>query len=1205
MRLRLSVQSDPGASLPDAFAVDAELQDGSQTWKETSKMCFSLSGGEREDLRWYWEDFADTVLETALTAAERAHAGIAAAGDRLFQSIFNQNSGLRTLWGRAATSPLLRVEIACADLDSDLLPWELMRAPGGSYVAVQATEFTRVPLGSAAAAPAPSETLRVLIIISRPYMYQDVSYQAVTRSILQKVSLASQAAQLSLLRPPTFEAMKSTLRAAAEQGRPFQIVHFDGHGVYIDGANQPPGAFLSPPAPGRRGYLLFEKRVNSYVNELSGASFHYVTGEEFGGELAATGVQAAVFNACRSGYAASPDLADYLLKSRSQFWQPHTYGSLADEVMKAGVLGVVAMRYDVHVESAATYMAELYQHLAHGSSLSTASTRARRLLYEAPPIKAGDARGLEDWPVPVCYERLPATLANVPETGVATAADADPLAADFPAMPSWVRSQERTVFFLDRAFDLANIVNLVGMRGSGKTSIAAQFASWYGATAGISKTLWTQLAAKPSASEILAAAADRFREELQPRRDEWEKAGGSHERAHILAEAIAQSNVLWVWDSLDDLLAGAVPGAAPVSEDIAIFVTLLVKLSNFRVKLLLVSRGRRSEWLPVRVVWINTSKFDDKDSGRLLAAHGTLPRWLDSPDSYARFVQWADGNPLALRLALHEDAPPQIPPGTPPNRRFDDWAARVLGGRHPECAAMHRAAADLVEQIRSGFGDAALSGLRTVSLFRGRISPQWTQAMSAAGDQGSWTQILAAAAGFGFAAGAALLPPEQETDWLLHPLLGPAVYAVTQTPPLAQETGLFIETAAALAAACHDLYTHGRRDLGRMANDQLANFYDAWYRARGQGMVRQYLALLAGMMVAIYHHRGDAQEWAKLIETVLPDFVEPDFSAFKSGSEVPGSRLVQMYIQPLMDLGREPEAERALKLVIPFLSARASPVLEKTGQLTRDEATQVLSLFNVLTSMGELLLKRRDAACVPYFNDSLRFAERSGDRTFIAIGCLNLGAAQYSVLQPPNLAKASEYLERSLALRGDNDFLGRGRCQFHVGNLHKVAWTEQLQHLSRLLNLAASSGVQADAQFPIPREALAHYEQAIALLKAIPCFELYASHLAVAQLNAMMHLSVLGTRSSQFIDASIQHFSRAAELAAILGDNQRYARTHLEAADLLKQSRRFDAARDHAKAAAAVYASMGEDGVPGQIEALRTLRDIKGMEALRPDGGPQ
>jgi hypothetical protein len=57
---------------------------------------------------------------------------------------------------------------------------------------------------------------------------------------------------------------------------------------------------------------------------------------------------------------------------------------LAAEVADAGVPGVVAMRYNVYVVTAAQFSAELYAHLLAGRSLGEAATAARRMLADDP-----------------------------------------------------------------------------------------------------------------------------------------------------------------------------------------------------------------------------------------------------------------------------------------------------------------------------------------------------------------------------------------------------------------------------------------------------------------------------------------------------------------------------------------------------------------------------------------------------------------------------------------------------------------------------------------------------------------------------------------------------------------------------------------------------------------------------------------------------
>ncbi len=65
------------------------------------------------------------------------------------------------------------------------------------------------------------------------------------------------------------------------------------------------------------------------------------------------------------------------------------YGSLAAEVADVGVPGVVAMRYNVYVVTAAQFVADLYAHLLAGRSLGQAATAARQALAADPVRQIG------------------------------------------------------------------------------------------------------------------------------------------------------------------------------------------------------------------------------------------------------------------------------------------------------------------------------------------------------------------------------------------------------------------------------------------------------------------------------------------------------------------------------------------------------------------------------------------------------------------------------------------------------------------------------------------------------------------------------------------------------------------------------------------------------------------------------------------------
>jgi hypothetical protein len=55
------------------------------------------------------------------------------------------------------------------------------------------------------------------------------------RVSLRGLSKANREAyDLDVLRPPTFEQLGKVLRQAHRDGQPYHVVHFDGHGMYME-----------------------------------------------------------------------------------------------------------------------------------------------------------------------------------------------------------------------------------------------------------------------------------------------------------------------------------------------------------------------------------------------------------------------------------------------------------------------------------------------------------------------------------------------------------------------------------------------------------------------------------------------------------------------------------------------------------------------------------------------------------------------------------------------------------------------------------------------------------------------------------------------------------------------------------------------------------------------------------------------------------
>ncbi len=471
------------------FRVEAALEgDGLSRKTATTEFDYLFTSQDREDLRWYLEEYLQYDADPAPMIAARIEGHIAEMGIGLFKAVFQADEDARDLWAKLRDRLNdTRVEIITGVQEATALPWELLRDPKtDTPLALRADAFVRAShqvaqsphISQAGAGP-----IRILLVICRPGGSDDVPFRSVASRLIKGLSeTARETFQLDVLRPPTFAQLSKVLRAGKARGEPYHVVHFDGHGTYEE-LIEPGGLaairralsslVLSGARVGAHGYLLFE---NPAVEE----NLQLVDGPALGKLLAETDVAVLVLNACRSAHAEAPPMPVIKAEPDSTaiaggpgsdvHSKVRAFGSLAQEVVDAGVAGVVAMRYNVYVVTAAQFVADLYESLAGGWALGEAVTLGRKQL-EAQPLReiAYEPRPLQDWMVPIVYEAAPVTLFSKPAqttelkitvSASAAAPSSGGLAPEVQRQPdAGFFGRDETLLALDRAFDTQQIVS--------------------------------------------------------------------------------------------------------------------------------------------------------------------------------------------------------------------------------------------------------------------------------------------------------------------------------------------------------------------------------------------------------------------------------------------------------------------------------------------------------------------------------------------------------------------------------------------------------------------------------------------------------------------------------------------------------------------------------------------------------------------------
>ena len=211
-------------------------QDGSAPRAAVSAFAYQVAEQDAEKIRWYLEDYPEFPADPAPALAADAEARLCELGTSLFRQVFTGQDAA-AIWGQAqAQLSGVRLEVDTDPAEAPGLPWELLRDPGtGTTLALGAGTFIRTHRQTAGQVNLPEaagDQLRVLLVICRPGGAGDVPFRSVASRLVRGGADRMEGLHLDVLRPATFARLAEVLHQAADAGRPYHVVHFDGHGTY-------------------------------------------------------------------------------------------------------------------------------------------------------------------------------------------------------------------------------------------------------------------------------------------------------------------------------------------------------------------------------------------------------------------------------------------------------------------------------------------------------------------------------------------------------------------------------------------------------------------------------------------------------------------------------------------------------------------------------------------------------------------------------------------------------------------------------------------------------------------------------------------------------------------------------------------------------------------------------------------------------------
>jgi tetratricopeptide (TPR) repeat protein len=1163
-----------------------------------------IDDGLTELVRWYLEEYAEFPSDPAPAVAVRAEAALEDLGGRLFAAVFDSGAAAG-MWGQALAAGLdrVRVEIDTDPADVPGLPWELLREPGsGRALVLGAAEFVRTHRQAAGPVllPEPGAVgLRVLLVICRPGGRDDVPFRSVASRLVRGGVDRLPWLHLDVLRPATFARLGEVLRAAAEAGEPYHVVHFDGHGTYLDTTeltdvpvSSRQYGLAGPSRAGRHGYLLFEDPQATTNQQL-------VDGPALARLLVRHRVPVLVLNACRSAFA-EPQAAPEADAGSGQD-RIRAYGSLAAEIADAGVAGVVAMRYNVYVVTAAQFVADLYTQLGAGHSLGRAATTARQRLADDPTRHIGDSPiALQDWVVPTIYESEPLTLLDagigttptdrirIDQTGHATAGSAMPGGPEVGFF-----GRDETLLALDRAFDTSQLVLLHALAGAGKTTTVAEFARWYATTGGAGPVLWTSFEHHTPLDRVLDTTGTAFADLLEASGIHWSAVTDPAFRRQLVLTVLAQVPVLWIWDNIEPV-AGFPDGTASAwteTEQQELRGFLHALKTQTKAKVLLTSRRDEGRWLGLLPTRLRLPAMPMNE--RLQLARGIAaqldPQTALSGVDWRPLLRFTRGNPLTItvtvRQALREHA-------TTSEQALTGFLERVSAGHaaleHAEDTALGRSgslAASLDYGFTNAFTEPERAVLAVLHQFRSTVDVDVLRLMSEPRSTGA--DAVPALAGLDRETGIALL--DRATDIGLLTSFGAGYYGIHPALPWyfhTLHTHYYGPDDAATANAVALAYAHAIAALG--------TYYSAQFEAGNTNLLTTLRVEESNLLHAIdlachhqlpdleiralmglnqlYHATGRNTEWARLVEQVLPDFLTRD------GKPQPGQDDIFTVVTGWRvrialnrrDLTTATELQTKLtvwdrELAQPYLDIPATDLDEDARHLIRSLAVSEQDLGRLQSEQGD------PAAALPHFQACFDLMERLDDAGQ-AKAASSLGTVYHRL---GDLDQSQHWHERSLELRSADNRIGRAISH---GSLANVAY-QRFQ--------AAKAAGAPDAELLVHLNAARTGHQDV--LDLLPPD--HHQHRATAHNQLGIIYRVAGD-----VRTALRHYQQSIHHEEAQGNTYGAAQSRYNIAVLLATERPSDALH-YAEAAYATYLALGPDTA---IDARQTADLIQQLQRATP-----
>jgi tetratricopeptide (TPR) repeat protein len=659
----------------------------------------------------------------------------------------------------------------------------------------------------------------------------------------------------------------------------------------------------------------------------------------------------------------------------------------------------------------------------------------------------------------------------------------------------------------------------------------------------------------------------------------WDAVTDTAAQRDISLQVLRQVPVLWIWDNVEPVTGFPASSKSDWSvEEQQELRAFLSAARDTKAKFLLTSRRDEEVWLgqlPRRVQVPPMPMQERLQLADAIAEHRGK-RLVSLPD-LTPLLLFTRGNPLTILVTVGE----ALRLGIDTNDRLDAFIAALRKGEAAfEDEETEGRSKSLGASLSYGFGNAFSEDERKIlallHLFQGFVQVGALCTMSA--PDAEWR--LDNLRGLTREQGIALLNRTAELGLLnaygggcygIHPAL-PWYFRDLFVRYYPAEAGdrarrAFVEAMGQFGNYYLGQYQSGIRTVMSVLMAEEDNFLAAWRLAREHGWWGSVTSTMRGLST-LYEHTGRNAAWRRLVETVVPDFIDLATSRPLPGREDEWSQ-VTSYRVSLAKMDRDwSQAEQLQRVRLDWDRERSQPSLHTAPEARNNEQRDDIRTIGAsVHELAEIQRQKGAASCADAYREAFDLANAIGDTAGQAICAYNLGAAYIEIADLRDLDEAERWCRKSLDLRPSADEIGRSQClgQFGLIVYERFKETRAAKQPGKELHDLLAEAAQL-------------YEQALEMCPETAITDRGITH------------NQLGNIYSEAgdIDRVLQHYRKAIRYKEQTGDLFGAGQTRYNVTLALHGAGRPDDARAYAKAALANFQTFGERATT-EIQATKSL----------------